>query len=294
MIESRASSLRKERKSPAVLRMALIKSLTHYPFIFIFEGIQDISFYEQMFEKCEFTRNYGHIHGHGKEQLLALSQQLHTNNEIDYCSRSYFFVDQDYDLFTSTNNNIFTLDAYSIENILVNDHAIKSILRDELKISAEHADVKDMLMSQLTEDYEKFRNIAREICLKLFISKTFKLNEPFPESLKNYIQIDFGDIRLKREYTPSNIDSIVAHMESSPEVVEYFSTLDDALALRGKYVFEFIKEWLTSAVEHIKSSQELSSIAEKIKLNQDFTTIRRLASATPSNVKLKQFLTTIP
>lgn len=293
MNSSRTSTMRQQRKNPAVLRMALIKCKGHYSTIFIFEGIQDISVYENLIPKCGFNRDYGYIYGEGKEQLLKLHNQLIENEENNHLENTYFFVDQDFDLFTPISENIFTLDSYSIENKLMNNPSIESIFRDEIKLSTTHHEYKERYFNMLNEDYNKFTELVREICINLFISKTFSLDEPFPESIKSYIKIELGNISKITQYIPRNIDKITEIIAENHPIIKYYNELSNELAIRGKYIIEFIKEWINSLIINIKSDTALTGIASRIKASQDFVSMRRLAQGCPPDDNLAAFLAKI-
>lgn len=293
MNNSLADNMRAERKSPAVLRIGLLKSFENHNLVFVFEGQEDYSVYEALFSKSNFQHEFGYIPGKGKEQLVGLLNQLIDKNEGNYLDKTVFFVDQDYDLEQHVAKNIYTLKAYSIENLLWNKKVVNSILCDEFKLSAEQYEIKEEFQTKLNTDYNNFSILARDICLNLFIIKNSDLQYNFPDSLKRFINIKYNNIIKKIDFAPDVLEEIDDFKQKNPELVHYYQSLPDEMAIRGKYILEFIKEWMGSLIEYIRSTPELSEISSKIKISNDFINMRRLGSACPQVVSLTKFLSSL-
>lgn len=181
---------------------------------------------------------------------------------------------------------MFVLNAYSIENLLLDFSSLEKIMKCHLKLSGEYSDKRHEIMTILKNDYKKFSSIVRKICLYLFLYKTLNLNINFPKKINKYIKIEYNNISLKENYIPKNIENFDKIIQEHHYFVDYYNKLDDLLAIRGKYIYQFINKWFSSCIKNLNSDI-------KINVSSEFPSIVDIATELPVNQEFKKFLSKI-
>lgn len=285
--ESRVSLLRESLSSASVLQIELMKTKKINPLVFVFEGVDDFTYYEQAIKHCSFSYRYEHIVAKGKEQINILYNKLLDTKNHNLLKNTFFFVDQDYDNFSYITNSVFNLDVYAIENCLYDHAAIESILIDELKLHGEKAEKRNYYLEALTQSYNNFVNIMRDYSHYLFVCKNNTLPQEYPSLSPYFINVSHSTTimnrELKRDFSPE-YSEIVSYPE---EFLCNTDHLNDSQIIRGKYVFWFIKKWIMAVKEDINNNKVHS---EDLRLSDDFITIRRLSQNCCINNRLFKFL----
>ena len=278
------------QRSPSVLRMKLIKVKRVSKLVFVFEGDDDFSFYEQLIKNAGFGKTFEHIVADGKEQVVSLLNEMLDDDDQVNLNGSYFFVDQDYDPLCYIHENIFNLDSYSIESYLLNNISIDSLLRDELKISGDLAEHRSFFFSSLENSYARFSEILREYCKYLLICQHKLWDQTFVKLSDYYLNVSHSHTQSVREFNKDFYEDFSRFEEEEQIYVSSIDLLSDAELIRGKYILWFIKKWLISVKDEIN---KMKLIEPDVRLAEDVISIRRLSQNCPKIDRLNKFLSQI-
>ncbi|WP_368912720.1 hypothetical protein [Proteus mirabilis] len=243
-------------KSPLIQEIML--GLSTHEKIFVFEGKDDFPVYDEWMKRNEIYRNSCHIIAKGKKQIIETynhGQQTGNNNINDNC---FFFVDHDYDIFHHNDKNIVTLNCYSIENYISSVEFVDNYLKDEFELDARKTKERLELIEIFKRDYELFSSILKELSLPLFVNYNTNKNVPFYEDIKKIINITINNIHIKRDAELIDIDNDISE-EDKNKLEELFFSLDYNRAIRGKYIFEFVKRWLLSAKDYLLEKHNIKT-----------------------------------
>ncbi|MGY0350693.1 DUF4435 domain-containing protein [Edwardsiella tarda] len=200
----------------------------------------------------------------------------HINNDC------FFFVDHDYDLFHHDDKNIVTLKCYSIENYISSAEFVDNYLRSEFELDARKTKERLELIEIFKKDYGLFCSILKDLSLPLFVNYNSNKSISFYEDIKKIINIKINDIHIKEEAELIDFDSSISE-EDKNKLSELFFDLDYNRAIRGKYIFEFVKRWLLSAKDYLLEKYSIKT--KKDPLLIDF---RRMACSSniPEEISL--------
>lgn len=273
----------KESKNPLKQEILMAKSFVDN--IYVFEGVDDFPVYDEWLKQNNHYANSHHIVAKGKKQITTLYEYSSLINDREILDSCIFYVDHDYDLKNHNDQCITTLDCYSIENYIVNEYAISNYMSDELRLDAKHILLKQSLMSDFRSDFSTFLSIARSICKPLFINHNMVGKTEFYEKISKLINIEYKNIFIKddAEIKAYQVDT---NSDRFSELSDIFDNLTDSRAVRGKYVFEFIKIWLNSLTGNLIGREEYG--IKPSKKNPLMLEMRRLASATPVPTEIQQ------
>ncbi|WP_432525958.1 DUF4435 domain-containing protein [Serratia sp. BFP-2025] len=249
---SRFQMMMESMKKPCVLRLKIIKNKTPGKLLFVFEGDDDYDYYYHAMDLHSFDKEFTHINGSGKDQSIALYEELLSENS-DSLNATCFFVDQDYSLFCYRNKNIFTLPFYAIENPLSDERIIKHFLISEFKLDESNKALIEQLLVFYRQARNSFYTGMKNISIQLYMARTLGLGIEFPTNndLFSSISKDIVDFKI------SEIPQITARLDVMTEDEKYFYRaiveLDEDQLTRGKYVYYFVAEWLIKIKKYINS-----------------------------------------
>ncbi|WP_273827734.1 DUF4435 domain-containing protein [Providencia rettgeri] len=274
--------LNKAKLSRSALKQEILTLKSESDIVLIFEGVTDFPAYDEWLKHEESYTDCIHICAKGKKQVLELYLHSLAINDDEILDSCKFFVDHDYDLVCHNDRNIVTLNCYSIENYIVNRNSVKNYLMDEFRLDMRHRVKLNEVVNTFIADYNNFLQICNDICKPLFVNYNSLEKVKFIEKISHYINIEYNNIRLKKasEYgylVPLDSDKTV-------ELMSVFDELPLNRTVRGKYVLEFIKQWLSSAKLALANYMDQHNLSIK---NDPLTlTIRRLASSSPKPTEL--------
>lgn len=274
-------------RSPSVLRMALLKTKKVNHLVFIFEGDDDFTYYEHSIKKCGFHVEYEHIVANGKKQVIDFLDELIKNKEKSLLDKTYFFVDQDYDTFSIIDERVFNLDAYAIESYLIDEAAIGSILKDELKLNGEYSAIRKEYMEYLKKSYNDFSSTLRDLSCYLCLCKILNFPQIFPKLSPHHVSVSFDSTTKVNDFQLDYKEEVARFVESEPLFYESITNLNDLKLIRGKYILWFIKKWVMAVKDDMNNKR---TAEDRIKLSDDFITIRRLAQNCKINIRLNGFI----
>lgn len=278
------------KKSPAVLRMTLLKIKRNNELVFIFEGKDDYSYYEHAFKNSSFTKRYEHINGEGKEQLITFLNELLDDEDNTLRENTYFFVDQDYDQLCYFGRHIYNLPCYSIENMLLDENALQSILKSEFSLDAERSDLREYLLNSFKTSYNSFSSNMRNISYISFIRKINSNGETFPKFTDLVEKIEHDNTIFKidtNKYYTEEIEKLNGTFDANH--IDAIKELDDKRIIRGKYILSFIQEWCEAAKKYINTKHS-GRLHSSVRFGKEVINIRRLSQSCSTNEHLKVFL----
>ncbi|MDM3326630.1 DUF4435 domain-containing protein [Citrobacter sp. Cb130] len=277
------NTMKKEVNSRNPLKQEILLKTSSFDKIFIFEGVDDYPVYDEWMKRNPEYIDAGHLVAKGKKQIIELYEHAVQNDDQEILTSCYFFVDHDYDTFEHNSESIVTLSCYSIENYIINSHSTKSYLKDEFKMDITRSDLLELIRKDFEADFLTFKKLAKELCKPLFVNHNINKKAKFYDKISSVISIEYKNITLKENAKlidyEVNKDTIDAKT-----LVSLFDDLSYERAIKGKYVFEFIKIWLSSLKSHLSTNKDLKITKDPLMLER-----RRLACATPVPEEMIRF-----
>lgn len=225
--------------------------------VFILEGNEDYTFYSVMLKKVFHNISLENISPYmvkGKDNVLKLYHELNFNIQEKF-KGVLFFIDKDFDDQKKNiiNDKLYITPTYSIENLLVNEKALKELLKAEYCCNDEnaHDDIqtiinlfKKLLINFQTSNLlkkanhilyyvrcKKIRknNIQKNICKLIKISLNGEIEEV------EFDQKFYDFLGLKKEIANEELDV----------VLKEFEKLDPLREWRGKFIFQIFIKFLS-------------------------------------------------
>jgi Protein of unknown function (DUF4435) len=299
MSENLMIKMRDSRKNWSVLKVKImqIRSADKGSWIFVYEGPNDVGVYEEWVNSLSWRQQFRPLPGVGKDQVLSLCRNLETNAE--YASKILYFVDKDFDGLKgmSPQPNLFCTDTYSVENYVVNEGAIRSILNDEFRCAATGCSV-EIAIGEFNKLYEQFLTVMHEVNLRIFFAKVLKIKvSSIEESIGKYVDIALTGVKSK--VTSAELNKLVpldcdSEPSISDEIKAVFCKCRPQKDFRGKFAHSFLKAWFDCLYEdrRAKIPQLFTLSQNAMGFSQATLSLRSLASRTPIPSDLSTFLRT--
>ncbi|BAO34745.1 TPA: DUF4435 domain-containing protein [Serratia marcescens] len=277
------SVMKKEISSKNPLKQEILLKTSKFSKIFIFEGVDDYPVYDEWMKRNSVYVNAGHLVAKGKKQIIELYEHAIKYDDQEILKNCYFFVDHDFDTFEHNSDSIVTLSCYSIENYIINSHSAKSYLKDEFKMDITRSELLDSIKIDFESDFLQFKKLAKELCKPLFINHNVNGKAKFYDKISSVINLDYKDIRIKENAKLIGYE-VNEDAEDVKALIVIFDNLTHERSIKGKYVFEFMKIWLSSLKSHLSTNKDLRITKDPLMLER-----RRLACATPIPKELMKF-----
>lgn len=287
-------TMREGRRTPrvALANYTTVRGKNPSKLICVFEGLEDLPYYETIFNRTINT-GFASVIAKGKDQVLGLREILLRKKEPDANVR--FFIDHDFDGLKGhiPGDDIYVTDGYSIENHLVTRDILHSLLGSEFKCTAE-ADYEAVdRISALFESFlERFFEIMRPVNQAIYYARTHGVElKNIEDRVTEYVLITLNGI------TPSGNDyfQLIGWPEALPkdfsEIEESFSKIDPHLQWRGKFIYDlFIKFLHVVKIDRTKDSPRYFVKKQGVKFDPNGEIIRTLASLSEIPGTLTKFL----
>lgn len=168
------NTMRQGRRTPrvALANYTTVRGKNPKKLICVFEGLEDLPYYETIFNRTINT-GFASVIAKGKDQVLGLREILLRNNDPDENVR--FFIDHDFDGLKGhvPGDDIYVTDGYSIENHLVTNDILHSLLGSEFKCTAEgEYDAIEKISALFDSFLERFFEIMRPVNQAIFYART--------------------------------------------------------------------------------------------------------------------------
>lgn len=275
--------MRKEFTSKNPLKQAILLKVSKFEKIFVFEGVDDFPVYDEWLKHNRVYQESGHLISRGKKQIVELYENAIRGNDNEILDNCIFIVDHDYDTFEHNFYNFITLSCYSIENYIVNIRSARSYLMDEFKMDISLHELRQELTSAFESDYNVFNQLAKDLCKPLFVNHNMLGMTKFYERISSVIHIEFGNVKLKDGVALIDYQ-VDEYSKDAMDLKEAFEQLTYERAIRGKYVFEFFKLWLSSLKTHLTGSIGLKITKDPLMIER-----RRLACSSPIPKEIERF-----
>ena len=283
------------RKSGVALKteLAIIKSGSWAERVFVFEGKDDVGPYEAWINRIDENLRYIPLPGTGKRQVLELRELL-IDDETGIKNGTFFFVDRDFDGLRGQDSgtDIFCTDTYSIENLLVSQQILRSILLDEFQLSA-LAEIVDRIQTHFRNLLSEFSEIMSEPNWRIYYGVgTSNRKNGVTEKVSRYVEIDWDSLSVVyNETTLPELIPLADEPRKDSSHFDEFRSLTPLIHHRGKYYLSFFFEWLQSLSDALKEGKTtFLSHSHNTKFNRGTLTLRNLASRSELPLGLTQFI----
>lgn len=287
-------TMREGRRTPrvALINYTTVRGKNPEKLICIFEGLEDLPYYETIFNRT-INIDFASVIAKGKDQVLGLRDILLRNDDPDKNVR--FFVDHDFDGLKGhpPGEDIYVTDGYSIENHLVTKDILRSLLSSEYKCSAEAEYDAIERVSILFESFlDRFFEIMRPVNRAIYYARTHGVElKNIEDRVTEYVLVTLNGLSP----TDNDYFSLIGWPETEPkkffEVEESFSKIDPHLQWRGKFIFDLFTKFLHALkIDRTKDSPEHFPKKLGIKFDPNGEIIRTLASLSEIPITLSKFL----
>lgn len=287
--------MQRATKEPVVILHRITTLRSKYPEIniFVFEGNDDVLYYDVVLNIIDSSKEYAPICGKGKDQLLGARDLCHDNDS----KKIYFFIDKDFDGFKKykKTDNVYCTENYSIENNIVSIDAFKSLLNNEfglVKTEEDFSDFSEMLKNIINDFNEKMKEPNLAI---FYLRKKDIKSGSIENNILKYINITLDGISI----TDNDIYDLVSFPNDIDRkeiytLIDDFEKLDPIKEWRGKFIFGFFKEVL-KLLKRDRTSNDPKFFREKygMNFNVDCNLIRILSSISKPHESLVKFISSV-
>jgi hypothetical protein len=277
------NEMKKEVSSRNPLKQEILLKTSTFDKIFVFEGVDDYPVYDEWMKHNQVYIGAGHLIAKGKKQIIELYEHAVHHNDQEILSNCHFFVDHDFDTFEHNSDNIVTLSCYSIENYIINSYSANSYLKDEFKMDITRSDLLETIKKDFDSDFQTFKALAKELCKPLFVNHNINGKAKFYDKISSVINLEYKNIMVK-ENAKLIMYEVNEDSEDVKALLAFFDGLPYERSIKGKYVFEFIKHWLSSLKSYLLANKDLRITKDPLMLER-----RRLACATPIPEEMMRF-----
>lgn len=291
--------MRASRKSPqvALTKYNVMRGKNPYTLIFVFEGEDDFPYYETIVKRIRSDIYFSPLIANGKDQVLGLRKLILRQKTKD--KKICFFVDKDYDgpKNEETGEDLYISEGYSIENHLVSESTLRSLLKSEYKC-------------HLPEDEEDIEYIVGKFydLLNMFFNEMFEANLAIYHARQQKIELKSIDNKISR-YISINIDKVEKTENCHFELIGWpedrnkdieiskdnFCMLDPHMEWRGKYIYDFFIKILKILKDDRTSNQpHIFSKKRGMKYDPNNEVTRSLTALSDAPKSLIYFLKSIP
>lgn len=299
MTENRAETLRAARgRASEVLREYNIwRGKNNAATVCVFEGREDVAFYHSIRQRVNESAQYAAYVTLGKDRLLSLREKLKANVEAQQ-SRHFYFVDHDFDGLKgqTKEEDVYLTPCYSIENLLVGEEILQSLLRTKFHCYDKHAE----------EDIAKILSLfqARQAEFEQAISSANRwlhaarcqelLCKSITEDLDKLVRINLQ--RVEQEADGAKLATLLG-MAAEPDQAflqtsaAQFAQLNPLRDWRGKFWYEFFCKFLC-LLKDDRCQKQPQCFHTKVSIDFNFSQdiIDTLAQHAPIPACLRDFM----
>jgi hypothetical protein len=241
--------MRNARKIPhvALANYNIIRGKNPNQLICVFEGADDLPYYETNFLRVASDVSFSPLIAKGKDQVLGLRELLSKRPSKDIKLR--YFVDRDYDNLKEhpEGDDIYCTEGYSIENHIISNDALRRLLISEYKcgIDTDH-EALATTEAEYNNRLEIFIEIMKPVNRAIFYARKESVRLAcIEDKLSSYMHFDHDEIRP----TENDIFTLIGWpAEISKDNISQhdvmFSQLDPTLQWRGKFIYGFFIKML--------------------------------------------------
>lgn len=288
-------AMRASRSKPqvALIDYTTVRGKNPGRLICVFEGLEDLPYYETIFNRLGGVTDFAPVIARGKDQVLGLRKILHKNSIKD--NRVVFFVDNDFDGLKGhqAGEDIYVTDGYSIENHLANTAILSSLLYSEFKCCSDgDHEAVEKINNLFKEFLEVFFEIMRPVNKAIYYARIHgvRLNN-IESGVGEYFLLTLDSVKIRDvDYYdligwPADRDRDVSSID------EQFSKMDPHMEWRGKFMFELFVKFLNQIkIDRTSDSPRFFSKKTGVKFDPNGEIIRSLASLSSIPSSLSVFI----
>jgi hypothetical protein len=287
--------MRASRNNPqvALISYTTVRGKNPEKLICVFEGYEDLPYYETVFNRVGNATAFSAIIAKGKDQVLALRAILQSNYYKD--DKVRFFVDHDFDGLKghALSDDIYVTEGYSIENHLADAGILSSLLNSEFKCCSDEDEQAVKVVNVLFDEFlAAFFEIMRPVNQAIFYARTHDVKlKNIEDRIGEYFLFTLDSITNKN----SDYFNLIGWPEGLPRdissVEEVFSEMDPHMQWRGKFIFELFVKFLHQ-LKNDRTSEAPKLFAKKagVKFDPNGEIIRSLASLSTIPPSLSAFI----
>lgn len=291
------SELKKSRDSPVVLKHRLVELRGSVPRsrIFVFEGDDDKIVYYSWIEKVHPGLVYESFCCRGKKRVLQL-RDIVQRDKSNLEDAVYFFVDYDFDGLQGRNDgdDLFITEAYSVENYLVTENVLDSILSTNFHCNG-HPDTRGIILLEYRRLLDIFLEHSKEANFQIYLSRVLEipLKSQLPNNCNKIAAVDLKQVH------PREIDlSEWVELQKAPSshdvmrLRKEFESIVPQWGYRGKFILDFFMKWLEKLGEDYRSENPIffQGIDRRSKARTNENVIGVLATKAKPPVGLDEFI----
>lgn len=289
------STMRASRSSArvALINYATIRGKNPSRLICVFEGLEDLPYYETIFTRTIGNSDFASLIAKGKDQVLELRKILKKQDQQDQLIR--FFVDKDFDNLKGHNDgeDIYVTDGYSIENHMVSNDILSKILSSEFKCCADGDFAALEKITALFEQFlEKFFEIMKPVNKAIFHARTEGIElKNIEDRVTEYITLSLESLYPSGKDIfdligwPSDLSRDTSVSEES------FEKIDPHTGWRGKFIFGlFIKILHLLKNDRTSDTPQFFEKKSGIRFDPNGEIVRSFASISSIPVSLTKFI----
>lgn len=226
-----------------------------------YEGKEDCFYYNIQIRYIIFRGNeqgnLQHFACEGKDVVLGLLEHWKTQHKYSSAWVA-FFVDRDYDPPPSNHDNLYVTPCYSVENFYVSVTAFSKILKNEFLLNEGDEDY-DAAIELYRNQITNFFNETKKIHAWIYIQRQKEKSNPSGYNLnlkdddhKKWLKVSVNRVQVLRDFSNFISEYPNSHPvseEELSEVIEWLSSYDPPIILRGKYLIFFLREFLNKLAQ---------------------------------------------
>ncbi len=245
--------MRAERKIPHVALQSynLVRSKNPDIIVCIFEGRDDVIFYETLFQRIGTSERYTNFVANGKDPLLGLRDLL-KNSEEHQNQKNIFFADKDFDGLKSHSDgdDIYLTETYSIENTLVTEQILDRILRSDFRCNHSENEALAHISSEFKKLIEDYTAKFKTPNLIIYHCRKNSIKLPSIRDSKDFMTVSVDHLHLKFE----DAFEMLGWPEDKPrnQVADSEPEFNEVCPLtewRGKFLFYIFQEFIKHQVQ---------------------------------------------
>lgn len=291
--------MRASRSNPqvALISYTTVRGKNPEKLICVFEGYEDLPYYETIFNRVGNATAFSSIIAKGKDQVLSLRAILKANHYKD--DKVRFFIDNDFDGLKghAAGDDIYVTEGYSIENHLAGSNILSSLLHSEFKCCAASEDTAVQTINELFDHFlAAFFEIMRPANQAIFYARTRDVKlKNIEDRIGEYFLLTLDGINATGSDQfdligwPEGLDRDISSVEAD------FSRLDPHMQWRGKFIFELFVRFLHQLKnDRTSDTPKLFERKAGVKFDPNGDVVRVLASLSTIPTSLSLFVKLFP
>lgn len=287
---------RRQLDKVAVLQAALygIRSKNPDAVVFVFEGKDDVGVYDAWISRIDDSAKYYALPAKGKAQLLSFYARMSASGD-PHAQKVYYFIDRDFDESrgVAIDDSVYMTPGYSIENFLVSERVLRSLLVDEFQCHHDEDQINSVVdaFHGLVDGYVA---AIRDVNLRIFLARKRGIPIQIHEAILEYLQVSISSVQ--QCYDMAKLEGLVSAdapiVAPTGDELNAFKELDLVLGYRGKFLFAFFVKWLAKLVVDRRSAQQklFKSTVGAVSFSPEAAELRYFASRSAIPADLREFV----